>query len=492
MNQESQVQIKEPFKVNPEQPENGEDFAAMLESHGAPGVRLHPGEKVRGTIIAMTDEMVFVDVGVKVDGIIERKDLVDASGEVKAVVGDEVEAWVIAANAHEIKLSRSMSGSGVAALEEAMNAGVPVQGKVNAACKGGYTIEVLGKSAFCPGSQMEPGDAESLVGRSMEFLVTRVESRGRNVVVSRRALIDRERKANLDKVMETLKEGDIVEGRVTRLAPFGAFVELAPSVEGMIHISELSWHRVATPEEAVSSEDVIRAKILSITTDSNGRPRISLSRKQASEDPWVTVANTFKVDQTVPGKVVRLAPFGAFVELVPGVDGLLPLAEMSWTKRIHKPEEAVSLGETVQVRIRDISLEKHRISLSLKDASADPWAGALDSLTAGAEVEGTIESRTQHGIFVNLLPGVTGLLPATVISASSKAAAIKKLNPGDKIQVVVQSADAGARRISLALEDTPVKNDTSWKSHAKSAPQSESAGLSTLGQALRQAMNKNK
>ena len=290
-----------------------EDFATLFAAQEAAAPRLQTGQKVTGKIIEINGDSVFVDVGIKVDGVMDRKDILDAEGKEMAAPGDSIEVWVVGVNPHEIRLSRSMSGSGMAALEEACQSGVPVDGRVVASCKGGYTVEVLGKTAFCPGSQMDAaatGDAESVVGRTMQFVVLRVENRGRNIVVSRRALLERERQDNLEKLLASIKVGDTVEGRITRLAPFGAFMELAPAVEGMIHLSELSWSRVGAADEAVSPGDMVRAKLLSVSTDDKGRTRISLSRKQAEGDPWAQVTDRLSVGSVMEGKLTRLAPFG--------------------------------------------------------------------------------------------------------------------------------------------------------------------------------------
>lgn len=482
---------------NPVQPteEMTEDFASMLESHGKSSERLQPGQKVSGVIIALTGENVFLDVGIKVDGIMDRKDILNADGEPTSAMGDTVEAYVVSVSPQEIRLSRSMSGSGVAALEEARDAGVPVDGRVTGTCKGGYNVDIMGKRAFCPGSQMDAAaqsDPESVVGRTLPFLITRVESRGRNIVVSHRAIMERERQENLVKLLDSLKEGDTVEGRITRLAPFGAFMELAPAVEGMIHVSELSWTRIANADEAVAPGDLVRAKVLSVTQDAKGNTRISLSRKQAEGDPWTTAEGKLEAGSMVPGRVVRLMPFGAFVEVLPGVEGLIHISEMSWTKRVNKPEDVVTVGETVNVKIKEFSLERRRLSLSLRDAEGDPWSQVAEQFPVGTEVTGTVESRAQFGVFVSLAPGITGLLPNAVVKGSSQAQALSKLDKGDSVTLMVQAVDVAQRRISLAPEGAELAQDTSWKKHTSSAPATESAGsgMNIMAQALQAAMRK--
>lgn len=485
---------------NTSAPEDGsEDFAALLAAHDeASSGHAQPGQKISGTVIAITGENVFIDVGLKEDGIMDRKDLLDADGKEIAGPGDTVEAWVVAATPQGIVLSRSMSGSGVAALEEARDSGVPVEGRVSGTCKGGYLVEVLGKTAFCPGSQMDAtfGDADTPVGRTLQFLVTRVENRGRNIVVSRRALLDRERRENLDKLLESLKEGDMVEGRVTRLAPFGAFVELAPAVEGMIHLSELSWSRVGAADEAVSVGDLVRAKVLGISTNDKGQTRISLSRKQAEGDPWLEAPARLETGSIVQGKVRRLAPFGAFVELLPGVEGLIHISEMSWARRVNKPEDVLSVGDEVSVKIKDVNPGTRRIALSLRDAEGDPWQDAEQRFPVGATITGTVESRSQYGLFICLAPGITGLLPAGVIKSSRKPE-LAKLDKGDSVSLVVQNIDSGARRISLAPEGFETRTEAADGAGAKGAggswKQHTVVGAPVMGimaQALQEAMQK--
>ncbi len=500
------------------QDEGTEDFASLFELQTTQSIRLQPGQKVQGTIIAVSGENVFLNVGVKVDGVMERKDILDANGELKAQEGDIVEAWVVAVTPHEIRLSRSMSGSGVAALEEARDAGIPVDGKVIGTIKGGYSVEVLGKKAFCPGSQMEmTSDPESMVGRTMTFLITRIESNGRNIVVSRRALLELARQESMEKLLNTIKEGDTVEGRITRLAAFGAFMEVAPDVapgiEGMIHISELSWSRVQSADEAVSPGDCIRAKVLSIATAPKGGLRISLSRKQAEGDPWAEVEERLNTGDVVTGRVVRLTPFGAFVEVLPGVDGLVHISEMSWTKRVHKAEDFVAVGDQVAVKIKDISFERRRLSLSMRDAEGDPWAQVSSQFSVGSVVQGTVEGHASFGFFVNLAPGITGLLAHAVIKYAENSADFANLEVGQDVQLMVQSVDAEKRRISLVPEgvdlelaqsrtpsNTPKngqkqsKTDRSWKEHSKTGTgkSATSHDLGIMGQALADAWQKKK
>ncbi len=474
---------------------NNEDFASLLETYESATVRLQPGQKINATIIAMSGENIFLDVGVKVDGIMERKELLDANGETQAAVGDVIEAWVTSVSAQEIRLSRS--GSGLTALEDARDAGIPVEGKVISTCNGGFNVEIMNKRAFCPSSQIgrvSYNDAEGVVGQTLTFLITRIESQGRNIVVSHRSFLERERKESMLKLMETLKEGDTIEGRITRLAPFGAFMEVAPSVEGMIHISELTWSRIGSSDEVVSEGDLIRAKVLSLTQDAKGNARISLSRKQAEGDPWSDVEGRLNAGDVVSGKVVRLTSFGVFVEVLPGIDGLVHISEMSWTKRVHKPQDFVAVGDVVQVKIKEISNERRRLSLSMRDAESDPWGSVATEFPVGSLVNGTVESRAAFGFFVNLAPGVTGLLANAVIKDAKNSKELSSLEKGQTVELKVLAVDLEKRRLSLGSPESEAQDDTSWKEHAKATPSKESSentgSFGNLGQAFAAAIQK--
>lgn len=476
--------------------ETQENFADLLAQQDMSSRKLGPGQKVEGTVIDITGDSIFVNVGLKEDGVMDLKEALDSEGKPAVKVNDKIEAWVTSIDSGGIRLSRSLSGSGIEALEEARDTGLPVEGRVSAVCKGGYTIETLGKTAFCPGSQMEMpagGKPEDVVGRQMLFLITRIENHGRNIVVSRRALVERERRESLDKLLGSIKIGDTIEGRVTRFAPFGAFVELAPSVEGLIHLSELAWSRVGAPDEAVSIDDRVRVKVVGIGSDDKGNTRISLSRKQAQGDPWNDVADKFKVGDIVEGKVVRLAPFGAFVEIAPGIEGLAHISEMSWGRRVVKPGDVVEQGERVNVKIRDINPESRRISLSMRDAEGDPWEDAENRFKPGEKVSGTVETNGQFGVFVSLAPGITGLLPASAIKNSKNSHQLSRLSKGENVTLVIQKVDRQAKKISLLPEgeaqQTGQAVDNSWKEHLKTA-NTDPANMGIMALALQKAMRK--
>jgi len=313
---------------------------------------------------------------------------------------------------------------------------------------------------------------EEYVGQTHHFLITRFEEGGRNIVVSRRDLLNQEIKEKLKAYLEKVKQGDIVQGIVTRLMSYGAFVELIPGVEGMVHISEMSWSRIEKPEEVLQPGDMVSVKVLKIEPSGKADTfKISLSMKQISSNPWDSMEGTFNTGDQVSGKVVRLTSFGAFVEIVPGVDGLVHISEMSHTRRVLKPDDVVQMGDMVQVVIKSIDMDSKRISLSIKDALGDPWTGASAKYGLGLIVEGRLEKREKFGLFINLEPGVTGLMPSSHISNAAKASDFEKLKPGDSVQVMIQEVDEEKRRITLTSPDQKEGDD--WKqfvSTKKSTP----------------------
>lgn len=476
-------------------------FAEMLAEHEkeeSPRTRLSPGQRVTARVVAITADTVFVSTGSKVDGIVDREEL-EKDGELALIVGDVIELYVVSVTPQEVKLSNVLrGGAGIAALEDARDAGLPVEGKVLSSVKGGYAIDIMKRRAFCPASQIDLrplNDPESVIGKDFLFLITKLEKGGRDLVVSRRKLLDVEQAEHLEKVLENITSGDVLEGTVTRLTSFGAFVEIAPTVEGLVHLSELSWTRVGQADEVVTIGDRVRVKVISIDKTDKG-VRFSLSIKAVTEDPWKDAASRISIGDIVTGKVVRNSPFGAFVEIIPGVEGLVHLSEFSYEKRIMKADEMVVAGHILPVKVKDIDLLKKRISLSIRDVAGDPWATVLDTFVVGQDVTGTVEKRAQFGLFITIAPGITGLLPASVIQASSAKKELERLNTGDSVAVTIRQIDPQARRVSLAPagEELDIANDErNWREHTKQTTTKQSASsLGSMGLALEAAMQKKK
>jgi small subunit ribosomal protein S1 len=440
----------------PNEPAQEENFAEMLEAF-SPGTRseVRVGDRVKGRVVSIGKDSVFVDAGMKIDAVVERSELVDPEQKLTVAEGDELELYVTAVGENEIRLSRAISGiGGVQVLREAHQKSAPVEGKVKETCKGGFLVEVMQRRAFCPVSQIDLApvpDPNVHVGATYQFLITRFEDKGRNIVVSRRSLLTRDLQETRRQFLATLNVGDIFDGTVVRIQPFGAFVNISAGVEGMVHVSEISWSRASTPEELLKVGDRVRVKVLGIEAATGEKQtKIALSIKQLEEDPWDSVDEKFKAGEAVRGKVTRCMNFGAFVEIAPGIEGLIHISEMSYTRRVLRCEDVVNPGDLVTAMIKGIEVEKKRISLSLRDAEGDPWAEVVERFPAGLKTQGVIEKKEKFGYFVRLAPGITGLLPLSVIRKSSAAGEIEKAREGDGIAVAIEEVNLQKRRISLA------------------------------------------
>ena len=477
----------------PKGPEDGEEsFAALLDQYSPEtDADLRVGDKIKGKIISIGNDTIFVDTNTKIDASVERADLLDDNGELPYSVGDSVELYVVAASESEVRLSKAIAGiGGLDMLQEAHAQKIPVEGRVQATCKGGFHVEMMQRRAFCPISQIDRvyvEDPEPYVGEKYQFLVSRIESGGRNIVVSRRQLLERELAATREAFLETLAVDQFLEGVVTRIQPFGAFVELVPGVEGLVHISELSWSRSAGIEDIVRTGDRIRVKVLGIEQagDTN-KLKISLSAKQVSGDPWLDINSQFQSGQKVQGTVTRCAKFGAFVEIAPGIEGLVHISELSYTRRVIDPSEIVTVGETVPVVIKDIDLEKRRLALSVRDAEGDPWVDVKDQFSLGQTVEGRLERKEDFGYFVNLAPGITGLLPKSLISRSPESSRIERIREGGSITVVIESINPAEHKMTL-MPGNP-DNEQNWQQFSKAS----SSTMGSLGEKLQQALSKQK
>lgn len=487
--------------------ENEQSFAELFEaSYAGQGEPLNVGDKISARIISIGAENVYFDTGTKVDGVADKKELLDAEGNFPHKEGESIDLYVVSQTRSEIVLSRALSGAGgYEMLQNAKDAGLPVDGRVKETCKGGFSVEVMGRRAFCPVSQIDARfveDTEAYVGNTYPFLISKLEERGRNIVVTRRALIERERQAATEEFLSAIKPGEEIEGTVVRLTDFGAFVELTPGLEGMVHVSELGFSRIAKPDEAVSVGEKIRVKVLGVEPGKKaGQMKISLSRKQTMSDPWADLAGKLKDGDKVTGKVVRLADFGAFVEILPGVDGLIHVSEMSYTKRVNKPSEMLTAGDEVSVVVKEVDALKRRISLSLKDAEGDPWLEAASKYVPGTQVTGIVEKRETFGIFVTLEPGITALLPKSRMAVAVDPKQFDKLNRGDSVTLVVEDLRAGERRIALSPLEVRAgsqnegggggRENADWKSYAKpSKPAEKPMGL--LGEKLALALKSKK
>jgi len=372
-----------------------EDFASLLgefEKEHAGTIQQEPkvGDKVRGTGVSIQGDSVFVDLGAKTEGMVEAEELTDADGNLSVGIGDAIEIAVSGKDEDTGTLllgtrhARHVRGS--AGLRQAFEQKIPVEGRVTGVIKGGVEVEISGERAFCPASQIDihyVDELENLVGEKLAFRITKFEGgKHINLVVSRRALLEEEQRALAIETRAQLEVGAVMNGTVTSIKDFGAFIDLG-GVEGMVHISELSFGRVEHPKDILTVGQPVEVAVLRIEkTDNPKHPeRIALSIRSLEKDPWQDVLNQYPVGTLVQGTVSRVQPFGAFVELAPGVDGLVHISELGVGRRISHPQEVVSVGDKVQATVLSVDMEKHRIGLSL-DAKRTSEEGASPDITA--------------------------------------------------------------------------------------------------------------
>jgi len=465
------------------------EFARMLEDFfKSTQKKISPGDKIKSEVLSISKDDIIVSTGTMHDGMVKKKELLDLEGKLNCKVGDVIELYVTQVRGSEIYLSPHPTARNIADnLEDAYDMMLPLEGRVTEVCKGGFRVSVMGKSAFCPLSQMDLKKIdvpEDYIGKRYEFLITRFTERGRNIVVSRRKFLEEQKGLLESAFTEERKEGDILKGRVTKIEKFGAFVELTRGIEGLLHVSEMSWSRVADPSEVVSIGQEVTVKLLKVDSQ-EGRLKISVSMKQAGSEPWQNLPIQIRVGHVIEGKVTRCLKFGAFVKLIPGVEGLIPLSEMSYTKRVLRSNDLIHEGERVAVMVKEIYPEERRVLLSLKDAGADPWALVSQKFPIGSIILGRVDRREPYGLLIQLQEGVIGLLPKSK-ALEEPGFPFEKLRVGDEVTLQVGELNLEDRRITLKVPQDPAQKE--WKDYAPG----QAASFGTLGDQFRQFFDKKK
>ncbi len=434
--------------------EPDDDFAAMFEA-SLKAKRIEKGQTVEGTIVAIGPEVAFVDVGGKGEATIEIDELKDDAGALEVAVGDRVQATVIS-TAGGLTLSRRLARGAATArqLEDAFHTGLPVEGKVERAVKGGYEVRIARQRAFCPFSQIDTVRTEPPAheGRVYRFRIIEYKEGGRNLVVSRRALLEEEQRAGAEEIRRSIVAGAVMSGRVTSVREFGAFVDLGAGVQGLLHVSEIGWSRVSDPAEVLKAGDELTVKVLRV--DDEGR-KISLGLKQLTADPWSHVHDGYEIGQVRTGRVTRLTEFGAFVELEPGVEGLAHVSTFAPTGRADGWSSQIAVGTTATFEILTIDLVKKRIGVALvpegsaRAGGTAPTSGAIEP---GARLIGKVERHEKFGVLVFLAPGRTGLLPMNETGLPKETDVRKAFPVGAEVEVVVLEVDPTGRRIRLSVK----------------------------------------
>jgi len=463
---------------------DAEDFATLFAREAARPV-LEVGQIVKGRVIQIAAESIFVDVGGKGEAWIERAELTDADGKLKVAVGDEVEATVVSTG-DEVRLSHKLRQGAQArqALAVAAQTGIPVEGKVAAVIKGGYEVTVGGLRGFCPLSQMDIRRAESAeeyVGRVLEFRVTTFSENGRNLVLSRRRLLEERAAEAAEETRKKTVPGAVLAGTVASLADFGAFIDLG-GVQGLVPLSELSHSRASRPADLLRIGDAVTVKVLRVDQE---KGRISLSLKALEGDPWAAVAGRLRERQVVRGRAVRSTEFGIFVELLPGVDGLLHVTEIPRSRQGALREAAAASAE-IAVLIVAIDTQKRRIALALAPEGAVAGQQMQSSVEAGVVLVGTVERHEPFGVFVRLGPGQTGLVPTAELSMSRGTDARKAFPAGSEMKVLVIAIEEGGRRIRLSHTQALAREEqTETQAYLQQSPKRGDGFGLTLGERVK-------
>ncbi len=432
-----------------------EEFEALLEESFEVDTPKE-GSVVKGKVIAIENGQAIIDIGYKMEGRVDLKEFAEPGEEPKVEVGDEVEVYLRQVeNARgEAVISREMARREEAwdRLEKAYAAGERVEGAIFGRVKGGFTVDLGGAVAFLPGSQVDVRpvrDAGPLMGLKQPFQILKMDRRRGNIVVSRRAILEESRAEQRAEVIAKLKEGDVVEGVVKNITEYGAFVDLG-GVDGLLHVNDMAWRRVNHPSEILSIGETIKVQVIKINKETH---RISLGLKQLQEDPWDLVGAKYPLGSVHKGRVTNITDYGAFVELEPGVEGLVHVSEMSWTKKNVHPGKIVSTSQEVEVMVLEIDGAKRRVSLGLKQTQRNPWEVFAEKFPPGTVVEGEVKNITEFGLFIGLEGDIDGMVHLSDLSWDQRGEeAIQEYRKGDVVQAVVSDVDTEKERISLSIK----------------------------------------
>ena len=430
------------------------DFTAMLDETLAEDVA-YEGNVVRGRIVSIEKDLAVIDVGLKMEGRVPLREFA-GPGRPELKVGDEVEVYLerIENALGEAVLSRDKAKreESWTRLEKQFEAGEKVNGVIFNKVKGGFTVDLDGAVAFLPGSQVDirpVRDIGPLMHQSQPFQILKMDRRRGNIVVSRRSVLEESRAEQRTEIVARLAEGQEIDGVVKNITDYGAFIDLG-GIDGLLHVTDMAWRRVSHPSEIVNVGDTVKVRIIRINPDTQ---RISLGMKQLQADPWAAIEAKYPVNSRFKGTVTNIADYGAFVELEPGVEGLIHVSEMSWTKKNIHPGKIVSTSQAVEVQILEVDPNKRRISLGLKQTQDNPWDHFLTLHPKGTIVEGPIRNITEFGLFVGLDNGIDGMVHLSDLDWNKPGdEMIKDFKKGDNVKAIVLDVDSAKERISLGIK----------------------------------------
>jgi small subunit ribosomal protein S1 len=437
-----------------------EDFAAMLDEAFGQG-NLQEGTVVKGTVVGIEKDMALIDVGAKTEGRVAIREFSGPGrgGEIK--VGDEVEVYLerIENALGEAVLSRDKARreESWGKLEKAFNSNEKVQGVIFNQVKGGFTVDLDGAVAFLPRSQVDIRpirDVTPLMNVNQPFQILKMDRRRGNIVVSRRTVLEETRAEQRQELVQNLEEGQVIDGVVKNITDYGAFVDLG-GIDGLLHVTDIAWRRVNHPTEVLNIGQQVKVKIIKINHETH---RISLGMKQLQDDPWQNIESKFPLGAKLKGRVTNITDYGAFVELEPGIEGLIHVSEMSWTKKNVHPGKIVSTSQEVEVQVLEVDPVKRRISLGLKQTIRNPWEVFMEKYPPGAEVEGEVKNKTEFGLFLGLDGDVDGMVHLSDLDWKRPGEqVIEEYKKGDHVKAQVLDIDVEKERISLGVKQ--LEND---------------------------------
>jgi small subunit ribosomal protein S1 len=433
-----------------------ESFAELFEQSQTNLAKLKPGSIVIGTVVEVRGDVVVINAGLKSEGIVPIEQFRNDAGEIDVAEGDEVKVALdsIENGFGETVLSREKAKRSMVwdELEEALQANATITGRISGKVKGGFTVDIKDVRGFLPGSLVDVRpvrDSSYLEGKELEFKLIKLDRKRNNIVVSRRAVVESEHSEEREQLLEKLVEGAVLKGVVKNLTDYGAFVDLG-GIDGLLHITDMAWKRVRHPSEVVEVGQELDVRVLKYDRERN---RVSLGLKQLGEDPWDNIARRYPANTRVFGKVSNVTDYGAFVEIEPGVEGLVHVSEMDWTNKNVNPGKIVQVGDEVQVMVLDVDEERRRISLGMKQVTSNPWETFSVLHKKGDKVSGQIKSITDFGIFIGLDGGIDGLVHLSDISWNTTGEDIvRNFKKGDTLEAVVLAVDPERERISLGVK----------------------------------------
>ncbi|MAY42742.1 MULTISPECIES: 30S ribosomal protein S1 [unclassified Neptuniibacter] len=447
-----------------------ESFAELFEE-SLQELEMAPGAIVTGTVIAIEDDFVIVNAGLKSEGVIPRHQFFDDNGDLTVEVGSEVkvalETMEDGFGTTQLSREKAKRAEAWLELEKAFEGDEIIKGRITGKVRGGFTVDVNTIHAFLPGSLVDVRpvrDTSHLESQELEFKLVKLDAKRNNIVVSRRAVLEAAYILEREKLLANMKEGQVVKGIVKNITDYGAFIDLG-GVDGLLHITDIAWKRVKHPSEALTVGEEIDIQILRFDKEKN---RVSLGLKQLTDDPWTQLISNYSAGMKAKAKVTNLTDYGCFAEIENGIEGLIHVSEMDWTNKNVHPSKVVQLGDEVDVMLLDIDKERRRISLGMKQCTPNPWQTFSEQFTKGDRVNGVIRSITDFGIFVGMDGGIDGLVHQSDLSwDDSDKDAVKRFKKGDEVEAVILSIDSERERIALGikqLDGDPFSEYTSTKS----------------------------